>query len=158
MARPARNGRSREAAGVVERSQICGTTIAPSRPTEIAVLSLRQTLLGHAFQVPAVPFLTPFRLLTEILMDTPEHCREQAAHCVFLMSLAKNKTEARSLQSLAQSWIRVANQLERYAQLSRSSGPIGAGGRQPEHSGRANEIHLVTREPFSPRAPGSRSR
>jgi hypothetical protein len=52
-------------------------------------------------------------------MDTAKHCRDQAAECFRLMSLARSEAEARALQSLSQSWVRIANQTERYALMTK---------------------------------------
>lgn len=47
-------------------------------------------------------------------MDSASRCREQSAECLRLMKLAQSETEARVLRDLAQSWVRIANQTERY--------------------------------------------
>jgi hypothetical protein len=47
-------------------------------------------------------------------MDTVKQCQAQAAECLALMQAAHSDTEARLLKSLSQSWVRVANQIERY--------------------------------------------
>ena len=48
-------------------------------------------------------------------MDSVKHCRDQAAECLRLMKAAKTEMEARMLRDLAQSWTRIANQMERYS-------------------------------------------
>ena len=50
-------------------------------------------------------------------MDTAKRCREQSDECLRLMNLAQSETEARLLRDLAHSWVRVANQTERYAKF-----------------------------------------
>lgn len=52
-------------------------------------------------------------------MDTANRCRDQSAECLRLMGLAESEAEARVLRSLSDSWVRVANQTERYAQFKR---------------------------------------
>lgn len=48
------------------------------------------------------------------LMYSAKHCREQSTECLRLMRLAQSQSEARILRDLSQSWIRIANQTERY--------------------------------------------
>jgi hypothetical protein len=56
-------------------------------------------------------------------MDSANRCREQSADCLRLMQSAQGEIEARILKDdIAQSWVRLANQIERYQQL-RSSEP-----------------------------------
>jgi uncharacterized membrane protein YkvA (DUF1232 family) len=50
-------------------------------------------------------------------MDTAKRCREQSDECLRLMNLAQSETEARLLRDLAYSWVRIANQTERYAKF-----------------------------------------
>ena len=50
-------------------------------------------------------------------MDTAKRCREQSDECLRLMNLAQSDTEARILRDLAHSWVRIANQTERYAKF-----------------------------------------
>ena len=48
------------------------------------------------------------------MMDIVKLCQAQAAECLTLMQAAQSDTEARLLKSLSQSWVRVANQIDRY--------------------------------------------
>jgi hypothetical protein len=54
------------------------------------------------------------------MIDNADHCRVQSAECMNLMSLAENEAEARLLLMLSHSWLRVANQTDRYAQMKRA--------------------------------------
>ena len=47
-------------------------------------------------------------------MDTAKSCQDKAAEYLRLMQSAQNETEARLLRSISQSWMRLANQLDRY--------------------------------------------
>jgi hypothetical protein len=47
-------------------------------------------------------------------MNTVKQCQTQAAECLALMQAAQSDTEARLLKSLSQSWVRVANQIDRF--------------------------------------------
>jgi hypothetical protein len=49
-------------------------------------------------------------------MDNAKRCRERAAECLDLAGSAQSETEERLLRSLSQSWVRIANQIERYEQ------------------------------------------
>jgi predicted DNA-binding ArsR family transcriptional regulator len=53
-------------------------------------------------------------------VDSAKRCRDQSAECLSLMRVAQSETEARVLKDLAHSWIRIANQTERYWGLSSS--------------------------------------
>jgi hypothetical protein len=48
------------------------------------------------------------------MMDSAKRCRDQSAECLRLMQSAQSETEARILRDLAHSWVRIANQTERY--------------------------------------------
>jgi hypothetical protein len=74
-------------------------------------------------------------------MDSANRCREQSADCLRLMQSAQGEIEARILKDLAQSWVRLANQIERYQQL-RSSEPDRAS---------PNQIDTVIGQPGSER-------
>ena len=63
-------------------------------------------------------------------MDNSERCRDQSAECLRLMTLAQSDIEARMLRDLAQSWIRIANQTERYIRFVHRAGQS----RTSEHS------------------------
>lgn len=52
-------------------------------------------------------------------MDSPQHCRDQAAECLRLTSLAQSEAEAGVLRNLASSWSRLAGQIDRYNALVR---------------------------------------
>ena len=69
-------------------------------------------------------------------MDSAQRCRDQSAECLRSMQLARDETEARILRDLAQSWLRIANQTERYVNYTRDP-----------------KIHA---EPGNPRVPGGR--
>jgi hypothetical protein len=48
-----------------------------------------------------------------------QYCLEQAEECLRLMTSAENETEARVLRDLANSWKRLAGQMNRYRLLAR---------------------------------------
>ena len=52
-------------------------------------------------------------------MDSVQHCGDQAAECLRLMGLAQTATEAEMLKNMAQSWTRLAGQIDRYNALLR---------------------------------------
>ena len=54
-------------------------------------------------------------------MDSAKRCRDQAIECLCLMKLATSQTEARVFRDIAQSWTRLANQIERYNALIASN-------------------------------------
>jgi hypothetical protein len=56
-------------------------------------------------------------------MDSAKRCRDQSAECLRLMKLAQSETEARVLRDLAHSWVRLANQTDRYTASVKSNGP-----------------------------------
>lgn len=47
-------------------------------------------------------------------MDTAQHCQDQAKECQRLVKSAQNEAEVKFLKELAQSWSRVAGQIDRY--------------------------------------------
>jgi hypothetical protein len=49
-------------------------------------------------------------------MDSAKRCRERSAEFLSLIGSAQSETEERLLRSLSQSWVRIANQIERYEQ------------------------------------------
>src|SRR5438105_3458067 len=63
-------------------------------------------------------------------MDSAERCRDQSAECLRLMKLTQSETEARVLRDIAQSWVRLANQIDRYTALAKSNGPHHANRRR----------------------------
>jgi hypothetical protein len=52
-------------------------------------------------------------------MDSSQYYRDQAAKCLSLMKLARNKDQAEVLKNLSQSWSRLAGQIDRYHALMR---------------------------------------
>jgi hypothetical protein len=56
-------------------------------------------------------------------MDSAKRCRDQSAECHRLTKLAQSETEAKVLRDLAHSWVRLANQTDRYTALVKSNGP-----------------------------------
>ena len=55
-------------------------------------------------------------------MDSSNNCRSQATECLRLMKLTSSQAEAKLLNDIAQSWVRLANQIDRYRELVRNSG------------------------------------
>jgi hypothetical protein len=51
------------------------------------------------------------------VMDSTQHCRDQAAECIRLMKSVLNQAEAEVLRNLSQSWSRLAGQIDRYNAL-----------------------------------------
>jgi hypothetical protein len=58
----------------------------------------------------------------EKTMDSAKRCREQSAQCLSLSREAQSETEGRSLRAMSDSWVRLANQIERYQQLANRTG------------------------------------
>jgi hypothetical protein len=58
------------------------------------------------------------------LMDSAQHCHDQAAECHRLMEKAQSEYEARLLANISQSWLRVAGQIDRYHEIMRQLGRI----------------------------------
>jgi hypothetical protein len=52
-------------------------------------------------------------------MDNAQHCQDQSAECLRLMRMAQNAAEAELLKYIAQSWSRLAGQIDRYEALER---------------------------------------
>ena len=52
-------------------------------------------------------------------MDTAEYCRCQAQECRRLLGLPQSEAAAQVLRNLCHSWLRVANQADRYAEIVR---------------------------------------
>jgi hypothetical protein len=52
-------------------------------------------------------------------MDSVKHCQERAAECLRLMRVAESAAEAEMLRYIAQSWSRLAGQIDRYNALVR---------------------------------------
>jgi hypothetical protein len=53
------------------------------------------------------------------VMDSPQHCKEQAEECLRLVKLAQSKDQAEVLRNLSGSWSRLAGQIDRYNALVR---------------------------------------
>ena len=68
-------------------------------------------------------------------MDSAKRCRDQSAECLHLMKLAQSQTEARVLKDIAHSWVRLANQIDRYTALAKSNGPHRAKGMPRRRTG-----------------------
>ena len=58
------------------------------------------------------------------LMDSAQHCRDQAAGCLRLMKSARSKDQAEVLGYISSSWSRLAGQIDRYHALVREQGRI----------------------------------
>ena len=56
-------------------------------------------------------------------MDGAKRCRDQSDECLRAMQSANSETEARILKDIAQSWLRIANQTERYVNFVNRIGP-----------------------------------
>jgi len=72
-------------------------------------------------------------------MDSAKRCRDQSSECLRLTQSAQNETEARILRDLAQSWLRIANQTERYIAFANRTGQPSVTnsktyGREPPHA------------------------
>ena len=80
-------------------------------------------------------------------MDSAKRCRDQSAECHRLMKLAQSQTEARVLRDLAHSWIRLANQTDRYTALSNSNKPHRAEVMPPQRTGVAPRSRTDRRRP-----------
>ena len=76
-------------------------------------------------------------------MDSASRCREQSAECLRLMKSARSETEARVLRDLAQSWVRIANQTERYIDLANR-----AGQREVSKPQGFALLHILSQNPF----------
>jgi methyl-accepting chemotaxis protein len=47
-------------------------------------------------------------------MDSAQHCLDQAAECRGLIKTTKSEEEAHVLRNIAESWSRLAGQIDRY--------------------------------------------
>jgi hypothetical protein len=56
--------------------------------------------------------------VTEV-MDSTQHCQDQATECLRLTKSAKSEAEAEILKNLSSSWSRLAGQIDRYKALVR---------------------------------------
>jgi hypothetical protein len=52
-------------------------------------------------------------------MDGAKHCQDQSEECLRLMRMAQSAAEAELLKYIAQSWSRLAGQIDRYNALMR---------------------------------------
>ena len=73
-------------------------------------------------------------------MESAKECRAQGDECLRLVQSAQSETEARLLRSLSQSWVRVANQIERYQLLVSSD--------TARTHGSADRPHAQLHDPF----------
>jgi hypothetical protein len=55
-------------------------------------------------------------------MDNAQRCRLQSQECRRLMALAQSEAEATALRNLSLSWNRLANQTDRYAEITSEKG------------------------------------
>jgi len=52
-------------------------------------------------------------------MHNAEHCRTQAQECRRLLALPQSEAAAQALKNLCRSWVMIANQTDRYAEIVR---------------------------------------
>jgi hypothetical protein len=52
-------------------------------------------------------------------MDTAKYCRLQAQECRRLLALPQGEAAAQVLRNLCRSWVGIANQVDRYAEIVR---------------------------------------
>jgi len=55
-------------------------------------------------------------------MDNADYCRHQAQECRRLLSLPQSQATAQVLRNLCNSWVRLANQADLYAEIKRREG------------------------------------
>jgi hypothetical protein len=53
-------------------------------------------------------------------MDSAQHCLDQSAECRRIVKLVQSEVEARALKEISRSWLRLANQIDRYDALVRN--------------------------------------
>jgi hypothetical protein len=53
-------------------------------------------------------------------MDSAQHCLDQSAECRRMVKLAQSEVEAPALKEISRSWLRLANQIDRYDALVRN--------------------------------------
>jgi hypothetical protein len=53
-------------------------------------------------------------------MDSAQHCLDQSAECRRMVKLAQSEVEVRALKEISRSWLRLANQIDRYDALVRN--------------------------------------
>jgi hypothetical protein len=54
-------------------------------------------------------------------MDSAERCRAQAEECRRLVPLAQSEAEASILKNLSNTWVMLANQTDRYAEIMKEA-------------------------------------
>lgn len=59
-------------------------------------------------------------------MENARNCRSQSVECLQLSRFAPNPAEAKILKDIAYSWMRLANQIERYNELAKSNRTIAS--------------------------------
>ncbi|WP_063800342.1 hypothetical protein [Bradyrhizobium lablabi] len=57
-------------------------------------------------------------------MDSAQHCQDQAAECLRLINRTNNEEEAQVLRNIAQTWSRLAGQIDRYNVVLREQSRI----------------------------------
>jgi hypothetical protein len=57
-------------------------------------------------------------------MHSAEYCRIQSEECRCLVPLARSEAEATVLRSLSHSWVMIANQSDRYAEITKKAPPL----------------------------------
>jgi hypothetical protein len=55
----------------------------------------------------------------EIAMDNAEHCQIQAQECRRLLALTQSGAAAQLLKNISRSWVVIAGQIDRYAEIVR---------------------------------------
>jgi hypothetical protein len=55
-------------------------------------------------------------------MDNADYCRRQAQECRRLLGLPQSQASAQVLRNLCNSWVRLANQADLYAEIKRREG------------------------------------
>jgi hypothetical protein len=60
-------------------------------------------------------------------MDSPQHCQDQAAECLRLIKKTNSEVEVQVLRNIAQSWSRLAGQIDRYNAVLREQSRIARG-------------------------------
>ena len=63
-------------------------------------------------------------LVREMAMDSAQRCQDQAAECLRLIKRTKNEEEAQVLRNIAQTWSRLAGQIDRYNVVLREQSRI----------------------------------
>ena len=63
--------------------------------------------------------------MRKLVMDSPQHCRDQSAECLRLMKLSQSEVETQALKNLSRSWTGLAGQIDRYNVLIREHSRSG---------------------------------